>query len=198
MRFSICYALIAKRGFFVYQNFFTYDASVGDYLGRWFGCGPMSMRFFKLWFETHATRVDTTLSFREYGLNRSMEFGYLLINWYTPHNTLRLCYAWYPIRLFKILAYRGRRHAQALPARGQRTRSNSAFNAGRGQIQSFLTAIRLGTKQDFATSLVFTPGGVKSSVRGRSTAKSAVRAGGTKRGTGTKPKAAKKKPKVDV
>jgi len=128
MRFSTCHALIAKRGFFIYQNFFTYDTRVSDYIAGSLGAGNLPRKLFMLWFETHGFLCDTTLPISGYGQQRSMAFGYFLLGWFVPHGAFRPHSVWHLIRLFKILTYRGRRHAQGLPVRGQRTHSNSAQN----------------------------------------------------------------------
>ena len=105
-----------------------YESSVSEYFGKWLGVGRFSHRCFSLWFETHRSCYDTTLTFQGYGVHKSVAFGYFLLNWFVPHGVFYSHRAWHILRLFKIMSYRGRRHAQGLPARGQRTHSNSTEN----------------------------------------------------------------------
>jgi hypothetical protein len=85
MRFSTCYSLIGKRGFFVYQNFFLYEVSVAGFFGKRLGFGNFGYRCFQLWYETHANSYDTELTFQGYGAHKSVSFGFFLLNWFVPH-----------------------------------------------------------------------------------------------------------------
>jgi hypothetical protein len=144
MKFSTCYALIEKRGFFLYQNLFAYDEPVGHYLTPWTGNGVVNRRLFTRWFESHIARPEVSLTFTRHGLARSRYFGYFLVARILPHTPVLAHYTWHIIRLFKVMSNRGRRHSQGLPTRGQRTHSNSATTAVRGQAQTSLRLVKLG------------------------------------------------------
>lgn len=152
MKFSTCYALIEKRGFFLYQNLFSYDEPVSAYLGQWSGSGGSSRKFFTHWFETHTTQLDASLTFFDYGVARSARFGYFLVSRVVPHASIAVHYTWHVVRLFKVLSFRGKRHLQGLPTRGQRTHSNSAVSAGRVRLQTVLRAIKVGAAYGLATA----------------------------------------------
>jgi len=80
-------------------------------------------------------------------VHKSVAFGYFLLNWFVPHGVFYSHRAWHVLRLFKIMSYRGRRHAQGLPVRGQRTHSNSTENTWRNQVQTLVRSVQLGTLQ---------------------------------------------------
>jgi hypothetical protein len=131
MRFSTCYSLITRRGFFIYQQFFAHEAtlSTGGYFLKFAGRSTVVSRYYALWFEQHAFWIDQSTTYLAGGTARGVLFGFFMLNMFPPHLEFEQFRVGYTRRLFKILTYRGKRLSQRLPAHGQRTRSNSAICA---------------------------------------------------------------------
>jgi hypothetical protein len=143
MRFSTCYSLIAKRGFFIYQNFFSYELPVSSYFEPFVGRSNANSKYFSLWFEQHKSLINLGATFLELGQSRSSLFGYFTINMFVSYASFNNYSAATILRLFKILTYRGKRFSQRLPARGQRTHSNSAINVLRRRTRTVISQLKV-------------------------------------------------------
>lgn len=125
MRFSTCYSLIDKRGFFIFQTFFSYETILLDLLDKMLGTGYSKNFYFLCWCELFPKVIDSELWVGEYGLARIQGLGFFFLRRFIPHDKFQYQFFHNVLRLYLILSYRGRRHVQGLPIRGQRTHSNN-------------------------------------------------------------------------
>ena len=146
MRFSTCFSLVSRRGFFIYQNFFSYDLPITEFFTYYSGRSVVAVRYYALWFEQHHRIINYTEIFFFNGFNRSILFGHFILHTFPAHLSFIAYSAMHILRLFKILTYRGKCLYQKLPVRGQRTRSNSAVTVPRRNIRSLITQFRLNVR----------------------------------------------------
>lgn len=146
MRFSTCFSLVAKRGFFIYQNFFSYERPLGAYFSGFMGRSSSNSRYLALWYEQHCSSIPFGTTFFDLGQSRSSLFGYFLLNMFPPHTSLESYTAAHILRLFKVLTYRGKRLSQRLPAHGQRTHSNSVVSSTKRRASTTIRQLCTGMR----------------------------------------------------
>lgn len=129
MRFSFCFKLIKKRGFFLGPQIILYNRKWAGYttltgLGSWAkklifysADGFLSWGYYK-------RKLKERRDF--YKIRRSKAFGLLALYFLPPHIGLAWPWAWTLLKYLKNRSWRGRRYRLGLPARGQRTRSNNS------------------------------------------------------------------------
>lgn len=126
MRFFTCYSLTQKRGFFIYQSFFFYDRPISLF---WEATPYLPMRHFfsytQLLLNLHGDLYPGEDAIVDFLGEEAPRFGLFMLKLITPHLHPEARYEASVVRLARLGTTRGKRMAKRLPARGQRTRSNS-------------------------------------------------------------------------
>lgn len=126
MRFTTCYSITMKRGFFVYQSFYYYDRSLNLCLLNHYYTSPKYLlsyfSIFRIQHKDFFLPDDVTI---ENAFEQPQHLGIFFMKFFTPHCSPSKRYAASIVRSMRIHATRGRRMLRRLPVNGQRTRSNN-------------------------------------------------------------------------
>lgn len=123
MRFSACYKLIQLSGIFWNQYFLPYGVKWCGWGGRVGGKHALRGYFCAL---SDGSWGGGFVKHRRLPKSRFQNIGYYLLEFFTPHISVVSPWTWNLFRQLKVRSYRANRYKLSLPARAQRTRSNSA------------------------------------------------------------------------
>lgn len=185
MRFSFCFKVVKKRGFFLGPQLVIYRRRWAGYLTLG-GLGPWARR---LVFETSDGILSNSFYKRKlkektyfFKIKRAKAMGLLALYFYPPHISPAWPWAWTILKYLKNRSWRGRRYRLGLPARGQRTRSNCSTVKRHKDIASlyikqrkWATTLWQGSKKQNLTKKNQTKGTSKRSIKAERHKKGVIR-----------------------